>query len=175
LPLPQDKDSQNLKGKWGGVSGIAKVLNTDLKHGLKDEGTGLDCVEQHRTVYGANTYKQVPPKSFWAILFEAYKDPVILLLCAAALVSKPPRAACTCMQVLPAAAAWLQPALHSSCPAWPSHACMQAPHAHAGQVPAQLPIPRCLIHAGGFACGTRTTQQLAAQHCSSCIVQQHLP
>lgn len=38
-------------------------------------------------MYGPNTYKQVPPKSFWSILLEAYKDPVILLLCAAALVS----------------------------------------------------------------------------------------
>lgn len=44
-------------------------------------------MEASRAKYGANTYTQVPPKSFFAILYEGFKDPVILLLCAAATVS----------------------------------------------------------------------------------------
>ena len=44
-------------------------------------------MESSRGKYGANTYTQVPPKSFFAILYEGFKDPVILLLCAAATVS----------------------------------------------------------------------------------------
>jgi Ca2+-transporting ATPase len=70
-----------LNGKLGGVSGLASHLNSDTKHGLTAE-----AAEASRQYYGSNTYRQVPPKSFFRILFEGYKDPVILLLCAAALV-----------------------------------------------------------------------------------------
>jgi Ca2+-transporting ATPase len=78
----QEKDSGALNGKIGGVSGLAGTLNSDTKNGLTAE-----AAEASRQYYGSNTYRQVPPKSFFKILFEGYKDPVILLLCAAALVS----------------------------------------------------------------------------------------
>jgi Ca2+-transporting ATPase len=77
----QEKDSGALNGKLGGVSGLARSLNSDTKAGLSAE-----AAEASRQHYGGNTYRQVPPKSFFRILFEGYKDPVILLLCAAALV-----------------------------------------------------------------------------------------
>lgn len=77
----QEKDSEALNGKLGGVAGLAAKLNSDIKAGLTAEAA--DASRQH---FGANTYRQVPPKSFFRILAEGYKDPVILLLCAAALV-----------------------------------------------------------------------------------------
>lgn len=63
------------------------MLSSDTKAGLHSEGNGNNSVDAHRAAFGANQYRQVPPKSFFAILFEGFKDPVILLLCAAATVS----------------------------------------------------------------------------------------
>ena len=83
----QDKDSAKLNGTYGGIPGLARKLHTDLSAGLQPEGSGPASVEAHRTVYGANKYKEIPPKSFFKILYEGFKDPVILLLCAAATVS----------------------------------------------------------------------------------------
>lgn len=78
----QDKDQETLNKQYNGVHGLAAVLGSDKKHGLPEES-----VEASRSKYGPNTYKQVPPKSFFSILYEGFKDPVILLLCAAATVS----------------------------------------------------------------------------------------
>ncbi len=78
----QDKDQKTLNEQYKGVHGLAAALGSDKKHGLPE-----DAVEASRGKYGANTYTQVPPKSFFAILYEGFKDPVILLLCAAATVS----------------------------------------------------------------------------------------
>eukprot|EP00879_Flechtneria_rotunda_P001764 GHRR01001928.1.p1 GENE.GHRR01001928.1~~GHRR01001928.1.p1 ORF type:complete len:116 (+),score=5.07 GHRR01001928.1:378-725(+) len=80
--LLQDKDSATVIGKYHGVRGLSNVLGSDPKRGLDDA-----TIEANRAKYGANRYKQVPPKSFFSILFEGFKDPVILLLCAAATVS----------------------------------------------------------------------------------------
>lgn len=78
----QDKDQKTLNEQYGGVHGLAAALGSDKKSGLAEE-----AVEGARLKHGANTYTQVPPKSFFAILYEGFKDPVILLLCAAATVS----------------------------------------------------------------------------------------
>uniref|UniRef100_A0A383WGV1 Calcium-transporting ATPase n=1 Tax=Tetradesmus obliquus TaxID=3088 RepID=A0A383WGV1_TETOB len=80
--INSEKDSEALNGKLGGVAGLAAKLNSDIKAGLTAEAA--DASRQH---FGANTYRQVPPKSFFRILAEGFKDPVILLLCAAALLS----------------------------------------------------------------------------------------
>ncbi|KAF8057240.1 ACA11 [Scenedesmus sp. PABB004] len=82
LALNSDKDTAALKGKHGGVPGLASALGVDLKAGLDGDGAAA-----RRAAFGANTYRQVPPKSFFRILAEGFKDPVILLLCAAATLS----------------------------------------------------------------------------------------
>jgi hypothetical protein len=64
------------------VDGLAAALGSSKKTGLADA-----AVEASRNIYGANTFTAVPPKSFFSILYEGFKDPVILLLCAAATVS----------------------------------------------------------------------------------------
>eukprot|EP00878_Enallax_costatus_P036406 GHUV01040882.1.p1 GENE.GHUV01040882.1~~GHUV01040882.1.p1 ORF type:complete len:119 (-),score=11.38 GHUV01040882.1:370-726(-) len=80
--LNSEKDSETLGKRYGGVYGLATALATDLKGGLCD----AKSVDAHRQTFGANQYKRVPPKSFFSILLEGFKDPVILLLCAAATV-----------------------------------------------------------------------------------------
>ncbi|KAF6264067.1 hypothetical protein COO60DRAFT_1457828 [Scenedesmus sp. NREL 46B-D3] len=80
--INSEKDSGALKDKLGGVSGLADTLHSHTNDGLTAE-----AAEASRQHFGSNTYRQVPPKSFIKILFEGYKDPVILLLCAAALLS----------------------------------------------------------------------------------------
>eukprot|EP00775_Hariotina_reticulata_P009045 gene9045-9216_t len=82
--LNNDKDTSRLQSKFQGMKGLAAVLGSDTKAGLESEGNGNSSVEAHRAAFGANKYRAVPPKSFFAILFEGFKDPVILLLCAAA-------------------------------------------------------------------------------------------
>ncbi len=59
----------------------------DLHKGLALHSDGPTSIAAHRQAFGSNTYKTAPPKSFFAIWFEAFNDPVILLLCAAAAVS----------------------------------------------------------------------------------------
>lgn len=79
--VSQEKD---VKG-WndlGGVQGVASKLLVNLK-----EGVSSDAVERHRSAFGANTFKEVPPRSFWSILWETLKDPTLILLMAAATVS----------------------------------------------------------------------------------------
>lgn len=110
------------------MPGLADKLGTNLQSGLASE----DVVAASRGRYGANTYKQVPPKSFFAILFEGFKDPVILLLCAAATVSAMPCThACGPLAVAPAPAAGMHAvacaavAVSRWAPHAP-HACMHA-------------------------------------------------
>lgn len=49
-----------------------------------------------RAAFGANKFKQVPPKSFFLLWFGNLKDPTLIMLMAAALVRRlrSPRRAC---------------------------------------------------------------------------------
>jgi P-type Ca2+ transporter type 2C len=77
----EEKDNEGLAG-LGGLEGVAQRLQCDLKNGLAS-----DAVERHRHEFGANTFKEVPPRSFFSILFETLKDRTLILLMAAATVS----------------------------------------------------------------------------------------
>ena len=81
----QDKDSKELI-KVGGVEGLATALETDLRNGLDPSATGKASIESHRDVFGPNTFAEVPAKSFFALVLENIKDPIILILIFAALV-----------------------------------------------------------------------------------------
>ncbi len=70
----------------GGVTGLAQLLLSDADRGLDASGHGAASVAAHQEHFGRNVYKDAKPKSFFSLLYEAYKDPVILILCAAALV-----------------------------------------------------------------------------------------
>jgi Ca2+-transporting ATPase len=71
----------------GGVAGICTTLKTDQQHGLDPASSGDMSIDEHRRVYGANTFPPVPQKNFFALCWENVQDPIILLLIAAALVS----------------------------------------------------------------------------------------
>lgn len=69
---------------YGGVSGLARALGTDTTSGLAHDPA---VVAEHSRVYGPNTFKERPCKNFFVLCWENLQDPIILLLCAAALVS----------------------------------------------------------------------------------------
>lgn len=79
--ISQEKDT-NGWNELGGVKGVASKLRVNVKVGLSS-----DAIEQYRTAFGANTFKEVPPRSFFSILWETLKDPTLILLMAAATVS----------------------------------------------------------------------------------------
>lgn len=83
----QVQDMGALK-ELGGVQELAGFLKTDVHLGL-DPGipSGLASVAKHKEYFGTNTFKEVPPKSFLSLVMENIKDPIIILLIAAATVS----------------------------------------------------------------------------------------
>ena len=50
--------------------------------------TNLICLPACRHVYGSNTHRERPPVPFLHLVYETLKDPIILLLMAAATVRK---------------------------------------------------------------------------------------
>jgi P-type Ca2+ transporter type 2C len=73
--------------KLGGTDGLAKLLSTDAHGGLDPAAGGDESIDTHRKVFGANELPQTPPKAFLAIALDNMKDPIIIMLIAAATVS----------------------------------------------------------------------------------------
>ncbi|PNH11294.1 putative calcium-transporting ATPase 5, plasma membrane-type [Tetrabaena socialis] len=84
--MNEAKDTPALKGA-GGAQGLAKKLYSDLHKGLDPQGQGLASIEAHGEAYGLNQFPEVPPKSFFALVWGNFQDPVIIILCIAAAVS----------------------------------------------------------------------------------------
>lgn len=80
-----NRDTQWLR-QIGGVDALAKALNSDIHSGLSahEVSTGMNS---RIDTYGRNVFKYPPAKSFLALMFEALKDPMIIILCLAAVVS----------------------------------------------------------------------------------------
>ena len=72
----------------GGVSGLASALASDSHRGLDPNASGAGSIDAHKEAFGANKFKETPAKSFWVLMWENLQDPIIILLCAAALVSR---------------------------------------------------------------------------------------
>lgn len=79
--LVQERDAESLKA-LNGVEGVARMLETNLDKGVEDE---TEEIENRKQAYGSNTYPRKPRKGFFVFLFDAIKDPtlIILLVCAA--------------------------------------------------------------------------------------------
>ncbi|GIL84523.1 hypothetical protein Vretimale_14412 [Volvox reticuliferus] len=86
LAMNEAKDTAALKN-IGGAQGLAKKLLSDLHKGLDPHGQGLASIEAHAEAYGINKFAEVPPKSFFALVWGNLQDPVIIILILAALVS----------------------------------------------------------------------------------------
>ena len=81
----QNKDAAKLE-EWGGVEGLARALNTSTDDGLDASASGHLSLDRRQELYGANKFASVPTKSFWAILWDALSDKVLIVLMVAATV-----------------------------------------------------------------------------------------
>ncbi|KAK6161491.1 hypothetical protein DH2020_004872 [Rehmannia glutinosa] len=81
--LLKDKSLDQL-AKLGGVEGICTSLKTDHQCGIN--GDPEDIGFRHE-VFGRNTYRKPPTKSIFHFVWEALKDPTILILLVCAALS----------------------------------------------------------------------------------------
>lgn len=80
-----NRDTQWLRN-LGGLPALAEALRTDLRTGLSAHEASTNF--QYRAdKYGRNVFKYPPPKSFFALALAALRDPMIIILCVAAVVS----------------------------------------------------------------------------------------
>ncbi|KAI8477413.1 MAG: hypothetical protein J3K34DRAFT_453016 [Monoraphidium minutum] len=86
--MNENKDMDKLK-ELGGVVGLAQAIGTHHHTGLDDgaKAGSPGSADEHMRVFGPNKYKEVPSKNFFTLCWENLQDPIILLLCAAALIS----------------------------------------------------------------------------------------
>ena len=71
----------------GGIEGLARALNVSTDDGIDASATGDLSVARRQELYGANKFATVPTQSFWAILYDALSDKVLIVLMIAATVS----------------------------------------------------------------------------------------
>ncbi|KAI8011649.1 Calcium-transporting ATPase 10, plasma membrane-type [Camellia lanceoleosa] len=69
--------------KHDGVQCLASDLKTNLEHGIN--GDDKEDILQRHEAFGTNTYPRPPTKRFYRFMWEALKDPtiIVLLVCAA--------------------------------------------------------------------------------------------
>jgi Ca2+-transporting ATPase len=71
----------------GGLQGVASALCTSLHDGINPAATDGSDSEARRAAFGANKFKQIPPKNFFKLWFGNLRDPTLIMLMAAALIS----------------------------------------------------------------------------------------
>ncbi|KAI8012443.1 putative calcium-transporting ATPase 13, plasma membrane-type [Camellia lanceoleosa] len=81
--LVNKKNLTQLVEKYDGVEGLASALKTNLEHGIN--GDDEEDISRRHKAFGTNTYQRPPTKGFYRFVWEALKDPtiIILLVCAA--------------------------------------------------------------------------------------------
>ncbi|OAY55676.1 putative calcium-transporting ATPase 13, plasma membrane-type [Manihot esculenta] len=70
--------------KYGGVSGVASAIHTDIEAGIS--GNSQD-IAHRREAFGSNKYKKPPTKSFFYFVVESFKDLTIAILLGCAALS----------------------------------------------------------------------------------------
>ncbi|XP_051125713.1 putative calcium-transporting ATPase 13, plasma membrane-type isoform X2 [Andrographis paniculata] len=83
--LVKGKSARHL-ARLGGVKGISVSLKTDRWHGINDDDDPKN-VAARREAFGSNSYKKPAAKSFVGFVWEAFKDPTIVVLLACAALS----------------------------------------------------------------------------------------
>ncbi|XP_058202234.1 putative calcium-transporting ATPase 13, plasma membrane-type [Rhododendron vialii] len=71
-------------GKCDGVEGLACGLETNLENGISGDS---EDVSRRSEAFGSNTYQRPPMKSLWYFVWEALRDPTILILLVCAALS----------------------------------------------------------------------------------------
>ncbi|XP_023537316.1 calcium-transporting ATPase 10, plasma membrane-type-like [Cucurbita pepo subsp. pepo] len=82
--LVKDRNVDSLEEQYGGVKGVADMLETNLEKGIIGDDSDL---LKRRNTYGSNTYPQKPGRSFWRFLWEAWQDLTLIILMIAAVAS----------------------------------------------------------------------------------------
>ncbi|PIN14493.1 Calcium-transporting ATPase [Handroanthus impetiginosus] len=82
--LVKEKSLEQL-AELGGIEGISTSLNTELQHGIN--GDHPEEIASRKEAFGTNTYQKQPTKSFFHFVWEAFKDPTILILLVCAALS----------------------------------------------------------------------------------------
>ncbi|KAI3469634.1 hypothetical protein Pfo_026297 [Paulownia fortunei] len=81
--LVKEKNLNQL-AKLGGVEGISTSLKTDQQCGINGDP---EDIGPRYEAFGRNTYRKPPTKSFFHFIWEAFKDPTILILLVCAALS----------------------------------------------------------------------------------------
>ncbi|OMO96363.1 Cation-transporting P-type ATPase [Corchorus olitorius] len=91
LPVDQKTLTEMVKEKnsgilneLGGVRKISGILQTDEKDGISANEADL---ARRVDLYGTNRFTKPPTKSFLSFIFEAFKDPTIIILLVCAILS----------------------------------------------------------------------------------------
>ncbi|KAF7116581.1 hypothetical protein RHSIM_RhsimUnG0023300 [Rhododendron simsii] len=71
-------------GKYDGVEGLACGLDTNLENGISGD---VEDVSRRSEAFGSNTYRRPPAKSLLYFVWEALRDPTILILLVCAALS----------------------------------------------------------------------------------------
>ncbi|KAH1049625.1 hypothetical protein AAZX31_08G044500 [Glycine max] len=77
--MVREKSSESLT-QLGGVKELAKLLETDVKRGIRD-------IDNRKRVFGENTFTKPPSKGFLSFVLESFKDPTIIILLVCAVLS----------------------------------------------------------------------------------------
>ena len=76
--LHQGKNTGMIE-QYGGFSGLARYLKSDLRNGISVHREGSDFAERS-AVYGANVYPEPPTKGIFKIFLDSLNDTILLLL-----------------------------------------------------------------------------------------------
>lgn len=83
----QCRSLETLQG-YGGAEGLARRLGSSAMAGLDPQATGQFSLDSRIETYGQNRFKEQKSKSFVMMFLVNLKDPTLILLMAAAAVSK---------------------------------------------------------------------------------------
>ncbi|XP_065196137.1 plasma membrane calcium-transporting ATPase 4-like [Sycon ciliatum] len=75
----------HIDSDFGGSASLLEALQVDSNSGLKAEDTSE--LERRRAVFGANVIPARPPKTYIELAIEAAKDPTLIVLTAAGVIS----------------------------------------------------------------------------------------
>ncbi|KAA8494279.1 Calcium-transporting ATPase 4, plasma membrane-type [Porphyridium purpureum] len=79
----EERDKPAL-AEMGGVDGLLAALKSSKTKGMTTNDDELDV---HRRAFGPNKFRYPPPKNFFVLVWEAFHDITVLILCVAAIIS----------------------------------------------------------------------------------------
>ena len=82
----QNRDRGKLK-EYGGPEGVVRILSSHPANGLDLASSGPASLEGRQETFGANRFPARKGKNLFVLIWEQLKDPTLILLMAAAMVS----------------------------------------------------------------------------------------